>query len=134
MSDIVFGTNEQVTVLCDNLLVQGHDLLLDSPARRKPGSPSPFRRALVHHQNDGLTFNFANDYPGGVTIGSVRSLEFIISHRDEILKAGGNPPDEKLDLADVIKSLRQQIADLQAQVAKLTRREPLGHGIRTGGR
>jgi hypothetical protein len=115
MSDIVFDTSEQVTVLCDNLLVQGHDLLLDSPARRKKGS-SRFRRALVHDQNDGLTLNFANDYPGGVTIDDVRSLNFVISHHDEILKAGGNPPDERVNLADTIKTLRAQIADLQVQV------------------
>ena len=119
MSDIVFDVSEQVTVLCENLKVQGHDLLLDSPARRKAGSSPPFRRALVHDQNDGLTVNFANDYPGGVTIGNVRSLEFIITHHDKLLEAGGNPPDERLNLADVIETLRQQIADLQAQVAKL---------------
>jgi hypothetical protein len=41
------------------------------------------------------------------------------SHHDEILEEGGNPPDERVNLADVIKTLRQQVADLQAQVAKL---------------
>ena len=43
------------------------DFMLDSPARRKPGSPE-FRRALVHDESDGLTINFSNDYEGGVTI------------------------------------------------------------------
>jgi hypothetical protein len=117
-SDIVFD-KQQVIVECDNVLVQGHDFLLDSVARRKAGNSPPFRRALVHDQNDGLTFNFANDYPGGVTIGDVRSLQFVITHHDEILEKGGNPPDERVNLADVIKTLRQQVADLQAQVAKL---------------
>jgi hypothetical protein len=42
------------------------DFLLDCPARHK-GGPG-FRRALVHDFNDGLTINFAGDYPGGVTI------------------------------------------------------------------
>jgi hypothetical protein len=44
----------------------GSDFMLDSVGRRKGGGP--FRRALVHDQNDGLTINFNNDYQGGVTI------------------------------------------------------------------
>jgi len=43
------------------------DLMLDSPGRRR-GGPSPHRRALVHDAQDGLTINFAGDYPGGVTV------------------------------------------------------------------
>jgi hypothetical protein len=43
------------------------DLMLDAPARRR-GGPSPHRRALVHDSGDGLTINFAGDYPGGVTV------------------------------------------------------------------
>jgi hypothetical protein len=42
------------------------DFLLDAPSRHT-GRPG-FRRALVHDFNDGLTVNFAGDYPGGVTI------------------------------------------------------------------
>jgi hypothetical protein len=128
VSDIVFEIAEQVTVLCDNLKVQGHDLLLDSPTRRKAGHLAGFRRALVHDQNDGLTFNFGNDYPGGVTITGVQALDvtgdlqFRISHHDAILVKGGNPPDEKVSLSDVVKTLRKQIADLQAQVTALAAR------------
>jgi hypothetical protein len=43
-----------------------HDVHLDNSARRK--STSGFRRAVVHDFNDGLTLNWAEDYPGGVTI------------------------------------------------------------------
>jgi hypothetical protein len=43
------------------------DFMLDSPVRRR-GGPSPHRRALVHDFQDGLTINFAGDYPGGVTV------------------------------------------------------------------
>ena len=43
----------------------GSDFMLDAPERRT--AANPFRRALVHNQNDGLTVNFAGDYPGGVT-------------------------------------------------------------------
>lgn len=48
------------------------DLMLDSPGRRKTGTPH--RRALVHDFDDGLTINWANDYPAGVTINSCRTI------------------------------------------------------------
>ena len=124
MTDIVFDNAEQVTVLCDNLNVRGHDLLLDSASRRRPKGPT-FRRALVHDQSDGLTVNFGGDYPGGVTINGVRSLDvtgdlrFVVSHKDEILLGGGNPADEHVTLSEVVKALRKEIAVLKAQVAKL---------------
>ena len=73
MSDIVLDDSEQITVLCNNLKVQGHDFLLDSPERRRPGGSS-FRRAVVHDQNDGLTINFASDYPGGVLLNGVTEI------------------------------------------------------------
>lgn len=102
------------------------DFMLDEPSRRKGGGPH--RRALVHDQNDGLSINFSGDYPGGVTITGVRfldvtgDLQFRISHHDEILLKGGNPPDETVKLGDFIKTLRLEIADLKAQVAKLAAR------------
>jgi hypothetical protein len=49
------------------------DFMLDSPERRKSGGPN-FRRALVHDQNDGLTVNFAGDYPGGITLTGVAEI------------------------------------------------------------
>jgi hypothetical protein len=124
MSDVLLDESQQVTILCDNLNVQGHDFMLDSPGRRSQHG-STFRRALVHSQNDGLAINFGNDYPGGVTISGVVALDvsgelkFRISHHDEVLLSGGNPPDETVTLSDVIKALRQEIADLKAQVAHL---------------
>src|ERR1700722_14198739 len=42
------------------------DLMIDAPERHT--GDYQFRRALVHDQSDGLTLNFAGDYPGGVTI------------------------------------------------------------------
>lgn len=74
MSDILFDATQQITVQCDNLKVEGHDFLLDSPSRRKPGASSAFRRAVVHDQSDGLTINFGNDYPGGVTLNGVVAI------------------------------------------------------------
>lgn len=127
MSDIIFDDTEQVTVLCGNLNVQGHDLLLDSPERRTPHG-SAFRRALVHDLNDSLTINFGSDYPGGVTINGVRVLDvtgdiqFRISHQDEILLNGGQSPDETAHLGDVIKALRHEIAELKSQIATIAQR------------
>jgi hypothetical protein len=74
MSDILFDATQQITVQCDNLKVEGHDFLLDSPSRRKPGNTSSFRRAMVHDQSDGLTINFGNDYPAGVTLNGVVAI------------------------------------------------------------
>src|SRR3954447_17900509 len=73
MSDIVFGTFDQIEVTCSNLNVHGSDLTLDSPARRKPGGPR-LRRALVHDESDGLTINFNGDYPGGVAVSGQLAL------------------------------------------------------------
>jgi hypothetical protein len=42
--------------------------MIDSPGRRRGGASPPHRRALVHDFQDGLTINFAGDYPGGVTV------------------------------------------------------------------
>ena len=112
---------EVVTVACNRMDVTGSDIVLDSPVRRKPGG-STFRRALVHDENDGLSLNFANDYPGGVTVGDVRVLDvtgdlhFRIFHPDEAVET------ETVILGDVVKALRQQITDLQAQVTELAAR------------
>lgn len=56
------------TVLLDGGVVQAtaFDFVLDSPFRHK--GPPGLRRALVHDFSDGLTINWAGDYPGGVTI------------------------------------------------------------------
>lgn len=123
MSDIVFDdASEQVTVLCNNLNVQGHDLLLDSAQRRKANGPR-FRRALVHDQNDGLTLNFGRDYPGGVTINGLLDLtgdiKIRITHQDSILITGQHPPTETVMLADIIKSLRGEIEQLRTRIVTL---------------
>jgi hypothetical protein len=121
------GDGSFVVVDARVLKVEASDFMLDSAGRRKPTGP-PFRRAMVHDQNDGLTINFGGDYPGGVTISDVRALNvtgdlrFTISHHDEVLLAGGNPPDETVQLGDIIKALRREIAELQAQIARIALR------------
>jgi hypothetical protein len=48
------------------------DLMLDAPSRRSNATGE--RRALVHDVGDGLTVNYANDYPAGVTINGTRRV------------------------------------------------------------
>jgi hypothetical protein len=73
----------------------------------------------VHDESDGLSINFGNDYPAGVTMGDVfalavtGNLHLRISHPAERLET------ETVILRDDIKTLRAQISDLQAQVAAL---------------
>lgn len=65
--------NADVTLDGGNCIVDGNwllvhclDIKLDAPSRRS--SAAGERRALVHGFNDELVVNYANDYPGGVTI------------------------------------------------------------------
>jgi len=138
MSDIVFDASEQVTVLCNHLHVQGHDLLLDSAARRKPNGPT-FRRALVHDENDGLTMNFNEDYPGGVTLNGVTSITphseprgtgiSQIFQPDPTLVINGDisyrlPSVQHLgpDISDQPVLLSAEMSKIQSQLLELTNR------------
>lgn len=82
-----------------------HTLYLDHAARRAPATAltrKTQRRALMHDTTDGLTMNYAKDYPGGVTIrGTVRTPDGLLVKGQDVL---------------------QLIADLQSQVAALTAR------------
>jgi hypothetical protein len=114
------------------------DLILDASNRRKPGG-GPFRRALVHNQNDGLTINFAGDYPGGVTVDSaIRLAEIIpprgpglgsvptllvrghINYQVQGLKADGSGSTLiTQSLTGELGELQSQVTELQAKVAAL---------------
>ena len=137
MSDIVFGTFDQIEVQCSNFNVHGSDLTLDHPARRKPGGPR-LRRALVHDESDGLTINFNTDYPGGVSVAGALVVRGGLSF--EMLEKGtsatAHPPTPEIpfphfpevifrtqvDLQEALLSLRGEIADLKARVATLEAR------------
>ena len=58
--------DSDIKLLQGQVKVEAPDLCVDSIARRK--NSTQHRRALVHDFNDGLTINYANDYPAGVTI------------------------------------------------------------------
>jgi len=72
MTDIILDDADGTYITVDSQVVRctGSDLLLENPARRRLNTHA-IRRALVHDQNDGLTINYNNDYPGGVTINDV---------------------------------------------------------------
>jgi hypothetical protein len=55
-----------VTIESNVMKVKSSDFMLDNSSRRK--DTEGFRRALVHNEDDGLTINFAGDYPGNVII------------------------------------------------------------------
>lgn len=72
IGDIKLEEN-RVTISALWLYVDSWDIHLSHPDRRRDGVEGEgFRRALVHNHNDGLSINYAGDYPGGVSIdGSV---------------------------------------------------------------
>ena len=81
------------------------DLMIDAPGRRR-GGPSPHRRALVHDFEDGLTLNFAGDYPGGVTVTGNLAVT-------GDLKLAG------MALGATVASLQSAVASLQAAFASI---------------
>ena len=137
MSDIVFGTFDQIEITCSNLNVHGTDLTLDSPARRKPNGPR-LRRALVHDQNDGLTINFNKDYPGGVSVVGALVVRGGLSFEmvEKGASAEASPPTPEIpfphfpevtfrtqvDLQEALLNLRGEIYDLKAKVARMEAR------------
>jgi hypothetical protein len=107
------------------------DFMLDAAERRK--STKPYRRALVHDGNDGLTVNFNGDYVGGVTLNGVAEL---IPQRKP-----GTPPrllptlvvrggisyevqgtDNQGGHTVITVSLNEQLSALRSQIAALTAR------------
>jgi hypothetical protein len=69
----VANGNSDVKLVHGQVKAEAWDLCVDSKDRRK--NETPHRRALVHDFDDGLTVNWGNDYPGGVTLKSVRTVE-----------------------------------------------------------
>lgn len=138
MSDVVLEDDAQVTVICENLNVRGHDVLIDAPGRRSPNGPR-FRRALVHDEGDGLTVNFAGDYPGGVTLNGVASITpratkqvtSVVRKPDLLVHGGityevagiraqgGGSTTITVSVADEFARLSALVTELAARVAKL---------------
>ena len=118
----------------------GSDFMLDSPERHK--GVNPHRRALVHNQNDGLTVNFAGDYPGGVSLNGVAGITphqdpgevhltseipTLVVHGDisyEVggVKLGGGSVRIPVSLGETLAKLDVQVSELSAKVAALEAR------------
>jgi hypothetical protein len=118
-----------VTVNGPAVKIVGSDLLVDSPARR--GGGGPYRRALVHNQNDGLTVNYHGDYPGGLTLQGVTEItprtpaDNEIALRPAVHVAGDLTYDVRtgpLPHQFEVRSLVEELDKLQAQVAELSAR------------
>ena len=131
------GNQDWVTVQAAKLEVKGSDLMLDSSARRADGDQQGFRRALVHDPGDGLTINWDNDYPGGVTLHGVTHLHPRQAAADEFQLERGVEPQVVVHGGIVYQTRRMrwgrepevaehnlgmEIAELQRQVAELTQR------------
>lgn len=86
------------------------DFILDFADRRS--NSTPWRRAMVHDGRDGLTLNWSNDYPGGVTInGNVRVPGALL-----VPNRSGGP---NLDVAAELAACRNRLAELEARIARL---------------
>lgn len=99
--------NGKVTIsdrIVGRLYLECNDLLLDDPSRRRVAGGH--RRALVHDFNDGLTINWAADYPGGVTINGAVNCP-------GTLRVGST------DVGPTIQQLQTRIAQLETRVAAL---------------
>jgi hypothetical protein len=103
------------------VVIDAWDLCVDSADRREVHHKTrpPHRRALVHDFDDGLTVNFDNDYPGGVTLNRVRS---VTTHKDGIHVAGNVRIEGRLEVTpttpmrgalDVAAALQRVSAELE---------------------
>ena len=136
-----------VTIEGDVLSARTADFILDSPARRGSGGGAN-RRALVHDQKDGLTLNFNQDYPGGITLNGVSYISpksqrvgpsgrFVSTRTVSELEIDGgiefvwdNGPTAEIRgrVSHEKVSLQSLIVDLQQQVADLTQRATVFEG------
>ncbi|MEM9679258.1 MAG: hypothetical protein AAF901_02955 [Bacteroidota bacterium] len=91
-------SNKEKVVDSFSMKLTGADFRIDHRARRK--NQSTHRRALVHDFTDGLTINWAKDYPGGVTInGNVNCPDKLVIKNKDVLR--------------LITSLQKKVSNLE---------------------
>lgn len=141
-ADVVLHQDRaEVQVQCENLNIAGHDVLLSSASRRLPGTTA-MRRALVHDERDGLTLNFAGDYPAGVTVhgdlglAAIQPLSRKPDDREDqpsylLVRGGityevqgvsliqGGPSRVQVSVGDEIEELHRLVKELAARVQAL---------------
>ena len=88
------------------LVLNVEDVVVDSPHRRS--NSTGYRRALVHDYNDGLTINWASDYPGGVTIKGEVTVP------TKLVVSGKNVGALLTTLQNKITQLENKVAALEA--------------------
>jgi hypothetical protein len=139
------GGREWIALAANVINMKGADLMLDAPYRRQPGA-SGYRRALVHDQRDGLTVNYNQDYPGGVTINGITELvprgwrsgtilnEGPRAVPDLVVRGGiqfiwenagvvvGGDRHRTVTVQGLVSGLEDRIADLERRVAALEAR------------
>jgi len=117
MSDICL-TDQDAVLAGHRINCVAHDIVLEGgPDRREV--EGGVRRALVHDFNDGLTLNWEEDYPGGVTIrGRVRVPERLSVDSLELRVSRGPLRPRRVDLGEALEDMRQQIRDLEQRVAE----------------
>jgi len=118
VSDVILN-DPRVVVTGDALDVQGHDLELRDAKRMREPSTHTGRRALVHDFSDGLTINYNNDFPGGVTINDLK----VIPPRRRSFSGASTTP-QPINVAAAIVQLQEQVEDLYKKVADLSARVP----------
>lgn len=99
-----------VVVQSDIFKLTAIDFQIDAPERRSAGGGS-LRRAIVHNAQDGLSINFAGDYPGGVTVES----DLRVTGR--LLLSG----DATVGALDLIRELRQDVENLREDITLVDR-------------
>ena len=115
----------------DRARMRATDLMLDAPSRRSNGGE--WRRALVHDFQDGLTINFAGDYPGGVHVVGETSMDSLkadslhVAHEGKFVEGvvatrvllGHPDASMKFDVMTLLQRLQQQVEELKAEVDEL---------------
>lgn len=101
------GDGNWVLVEGTVLKTTASDMMVDSPSRRLPGG-GPFRRALVHNTQDGLTINFNGDYRGGVTVSG------------NLVVTGDVTIGSVASVSGAVTTLQSQLAALEDKLAQLT--------------
>ncbi len=131
-TDIILdqGNEDTIELSARVVKINGSDLIIDYNLRRK--NNSPFRRALVHDQNDGLTINWNSDYPGGVSINKVAHIypinDSLVIHGGISYEVNGlaldrhggvRPSRITVSLDEELGKLRNEISQLNTKIAAL---------------
>lgn len=116
MTDVVLDTDrDRVRVEAAVLDCRAADVILDHPQRRGAGAGG-LRRALVHDAGDGLTMNYNEDYPGGVTIRDARVQLHVESQRGGAPKLPARAPVGELRAIVTTTMIGQEVVGVNTSL------------------